>query len=153
MWKKLPEDYVLHIYGAGSYEEEVKLAVSENSNIVFYGFQPQSVIFEDMVKSIAVLITSELYETFGMSIPESFALGTPVICTNLGNPKQMIEESKAGVTYDIDDFDSFLTALNKVSADRDRYSFNAQRYFNQALSHQVNYERLRDIYDQARIIL
>lgn len=152
MWRKLPQDFVLHIYGTGSCRDYVEQVIKESSNIVFYGFQPQQVIFQDVLQSVAVLITSEWYETFGMSIPESFSLATPVVCTDLGNPKLMIEKSNGGVTYKIDDFDSFYASLNKVIDNRAFYSSNALLYFEQELSDQINYKRLSDIYDKARII-
>lgn len=152
MWGKLPQDFELHIYGTGVYKEKVEKMAQKKSNIIYYGFQPQSTIFKDIENCAAVLITSEWYETFGMSIPESFSLATPVICTDLGNPKAMIEESKGGEVYKIDDVDSFYTALKRIVAKRESYSQNALLYYEEKLSDEVNYEKLREIYDKARVI-
>lgn len=87
-----------------------------------------------------------------MAISESFSLATPVICTDLGNPKLIIEESSGGVTYKIDDFDSFYVFLNKVIHNKAFYSSKALSYFEKELSDQINYKRLSDIYDKAKVI-
>lgn len=152
MWNNLPKNYILHIYGTGTYKDYVERKANECSNIIFYGFQNQEIIFRDMLKSMAVLVTSEWYETFGMSIPESFSLGVPVIATDLGNPKWMIEESNGGITYKIDDFDSFFQAICNIIDNREVYSTNALLYYKEKLSSEFNYERLRDIYDKSKII-
>lgn len=152
MWQKLPYKYILHIYGTGSYRSYVEHIAEENKNIKFFGFKNQEIIFSDISSSVAVLITSELYETFGMSIPESFSLFTPIICTDLGNPKSMIEESKGGLTYEIDNFKSFYDTLNEVIKNRKFYSQNAGKYFKEKLNCDVNYKRLREIYDKTRVV-
>lgn len=152
MWKELPDNYILHIYGTGTYQEYVEEASKKKSNIVFFGFKPQEIVFQDIAKSAAVLITSEWYETFGMSIAESFALATPVVCSDLGNPKMMVEESEGGVTYKIDNFDSFYASLKRVVDMNDYYSQNALLYYNQKLSDKINYKKMSDIYDQAKVI-
>lgn len=75
------------------------------------------------------MITSEWYETFRIGIPESFSLATSIVCTNLGFPKLVIEESKGGVVYRMNDFGSFYTSLDKVLENNFIYSKNAFSYF------------------------
>lgn len=152
MWKKLPMNYILHIYGTGSYKEFVEKVAKKNENIIYYGFQPREVILHDISQSKAVIIASEWYETFGMSIPESFSLSVPVITTDLGNPKLMVEEAKGGVTYKIDDFDSFFHAIIDIIDNNEFYSINAYLYYKEKLSEKINYESLSDIYGKSRII-
>lgn len=87
-----------------------------------------------------------------MSIPESFSLSVPVITTDLGNPKLMVEEAKGGVTYKIDDFDSFFHAIIDIIDNNEFYSINAYLYYKEKLSEKINYESLSDIYGKSRII-
>lgn len=150
MWMQLPKDYILHIYGAGSFQEYVESVAQENENIMFYGFKPQDVIFRDVFKCIAVVIPSEWYETFGMAIPESFSLATPVISTDLGNLKLMIEESKGGITYKMDDMKSFCHALDEVIINNTYYKKNAFKYYEEKLRDKENYHSLNDIYNKVR---
>lgn len=147
MWRKLPQNFILHIYGAGNYKDYVEQIAKETTNIIFYGFQPQPTIFQDIL-----LITSECYVTFGMAISESISLATPVVCTDLGNPKLMIEKSNGGVIYKTNDFEFFYASLNKVIHNNTFYSSNALSYYEKELSDQINYKRLCDIYDKARTI-
>lgn len=148
----LPEDYILHIYGTGTYKEYVEKAVRENVNINYHGFQSRDNILCAIYQSTAVIIASEWYETFGMAIPGSFQLSTPVIETNLGNPKSIIETSGGGVTYEINDFNSFEKALNLLMTNRTIYSLNSFLYYKNELCVEKNYERLVDIYDKSKVV-
>lgn len=151
-WKKMPENYQLHIYGEGSLAQLVKEKIQDSNNIQYLGVQPQNIIFEDILRSKAVLITSECYETFGMLIAESFSLATPVVCTDLGNPKLMIEESNGGITYKIDDDNSFCEAIQEVVVNNELYKNNAFAYYEEKLSDEKNYTRLSEIYDKVKLI-
>ena len=152
MWELLPEDYILHIYGTGTYKEYVEKVVRENVNINYHGFKSRDNILCAISQSTAVIIASEWYETFGMAIPESFQLSIPVIATNLGNPKSMIERSGGGMTYEINDFNSFDKALKLLIINRNVYSLNSFLYYKNELCVEKNYERLVDIYDKSKVV-
>lgn len=149
MWKELPKSYVLAIYGTGTLEELVQTKANEQQNIKFFGFRNQNDLFDAYDKSIAVVIPSEWYETFGMGIPECFSRGVPVICTDIGNPGEMIKQSKGGEVYPEGDFIKFKEALDKVSAHREEYSKNAYSYYNRYLNDKNNYYIVQDIYEKA----
>ena len=149
MWKELPKSYVLAIYGTGTLEELVQTKANEQQNIKFFGFRNQNDLFDAYDKSTAVVIPSEWYETFGMGIPECFSRGVPVICTDIGNPGEMIKQSKGGEVYPEGDFIKFKEALDKVSAHREEYSKNAYSYYNRYLNDKNNYYIVQDIYEKA----
>ena len=151
MWKMIPGNYVLHIYGEGTHHDFVEEVCNSNDNIKYYGFQIHDVIFEDMRRAIAVIIPSEWYEPFGMSIPESFSKGIPVISTNLGNPGAMIEKSRAGATYKVDDYISFKQAIDTVVRNRAECSINALAYYRTHLCSEVNYIASESNYNAAEI--
>ena len=150
MWSKLPDDFILHIFGEGSYSNYVESKAKEAINIVYYGFRQHEDLLKDLENSVAVIIASECYETFGMLIPESFSRSVPVITTDIGNPAQMVKESNGGVIYKLKDFDSFRGAINTLLSNRSNYSNNAYKYYRDNLSEEVNYKRLIEIYEKAR---
>ena len=152
MWKTIPNKYHLHIYGDGPIKEEVLKYVRNTENINYHGFVTKQVLEEAYKNSTALIISSECYETFGMGIPESFSLGTPVIATSIGNPGAMILESNAGLIYEIDDTNSLLNSLNRIVNNRDTYSKNAIKYFKKNLNEKVNYGEMIEIYDKTRTI-
>lgn len=60
MWKQLPENYTLHIYGSGTLEKRVRKEIDGVKNISFMGFKPQEDVFEDYKRSIAVIYSQRM---------------------------------------------------------------------------------------------
>ncbi len=148
-WKNLPQDYILHIYGDGPLKEYVENNVA--SNIIFYGFKPQNEIYKDMASAIAMIFPSIWYEGFPMIIAESMALGCPVLSTNLGNENDIISESVGGVTFDSNDKESFEQGIEELINNNEKYSLNATHFYQEKLCPDVNYRRIIEIYDKARV--
>lgn len=152
MWKTLPEDFALHIFGGGTMEEHIKKEIKSNKNISFFGFKPQKEVFEDYRNAVAAIIPSECYETFGMGIPECFSMKLPVICTDIGNPGEMVKESKGGLVYPIGDLSKFQAVVKEMIEMRQVYSENAYQYYLNNLTDEKNYKELVEIYDKSRNI-
>lgn len=52
-----------------------------------------------LANSKALILPTQLYEGFPMSIVEAYSVGTPVIGSNIGNVKSVIEERITGVIF------------------------------------------------------
>ncbi|MDD3819348.1 MAG: N-acetyl-alpha-D-glucosaminyl L-malate synthase BshA [Actinomycetota bacterium] len=69
---------------------------------------------------VSILSISDLYmlpsesEGFGLSALEALSCEVPVIGTNIGGLKEVIEEGKSGYTFDPDDIDSMSEAAIKI---------------------------------------
>lgn len=151
VWPSLPEEYQLHIYGDGEYRQACEKAVGQYRNIRYYGFCTQKEIFTDLRGSAGLLFPSLLYESYGMTLVESFGLGRPVVSTDLGNPADIIRASGGGVLYEPGDKESFYKALEEVIRNNAQYASNASRYYREALTAEKNYEKLCEIYDRVQI--
>lgn len=149
-WDKLPDDYQLHIYGTGGLENFVKESIADKKNIKFYGFQPYDTVFEDLRTATAMVFPSLWYEGFPMIIAESFAMGCPVISTDIGNEGNLITESQGGVTFNKDAEGSFKQAVDKCIADKQSLSNNAFAYYEKYLAKDTNYSYLNKIYEKAQ---
>jgi glycosyltransferase involved in cell wall biosynthesis len=150
MWSSLPENYELHIYGEGLLEKKVTEIANRHQNIHYFGFKDRETIAQDQHRSVATIVSSECYETFGMAIPESFSKGLPVIATDIGSPGQMVKASGGGMIYRIRDINSFKNAIQTVITDHEICSVNAYMYYKNFFTADENYKRLIDIYDNAR---
>ena len=146
-WKIMPSDYFLHIYGDGSLKTEVEQAAKKHSNIVYLGFKPQKEIFEDLSTAKALLFPSNWYEGFPMIIAESFSIGIPVISTDIGNQKDLIESSKGGGVFSLNDKNSFKKAIENIIVNNGYYSKNSKKYYYKYLTDAYNYEILYKIYE------
>ena len=146
----MPKDYELHIYGDGEYREFVIEHTKKNRNINYYGFKDRETVAEDQSNSVATIVSSECYETFGMAIPECFSMGIPVLATDVGNPGQMVKESGGGRTFISQDINSLKEAIDEVILNREKYASAAFEYYKLYLNAENNYKRLMDIYVKAR---
>lgn len=146
-WKNMDSDCFLHIYGSGSLEHDAIEYSKSQNNINFFGFAPHEVIFEDLKKSTALIFPSLLYEGYPMIITESFSIKCPVISTNIGNAKDIIEKSNGGITFDFNIKNSLESAVYKCISNYEELSQNAYNYYRKVLSKEKNYEYLINIYN------
>lgn len=146
-WSKLPTKRKLLIFGDGTLKEIIKAKTEKCENIYYFGFQEQAIILNAYKNAAAVIIPSLLYESFGMSIPESFSVGTPVISTSQGNPGNIIRCSKGGVAYQKDNYQSFENALTLLEKHQKEFSNNARHYYESNFTPESNYKLLNSIYD------
>ena len=94
-------------------EEIIKLATMIDFNILVIGDHdedldkmPENLIFKDYVQNkevknymrnaFAVLVPSQGEESYGMTAQEALNTGTPVICTNKGGVKEIVENRVTG---------------------------------------------------------
>ena len=150
-WSNI-KDYELHVYGDGKCMEYISQKSMVNSNIKYFGFQNQSIIFDDLINSLGLIIPSTCYEGFPMTLAESFSYGVPVLSNNVGNHASIIKSSNAGCLFNINDEDSFKLNLNKMVENNNKYSINALNYYNNFLSSKNNYKELISIYEKAKYI-
>ena len=146
---KLP-DRKLVIMGNGPLEETLKKRIADNGykNIVMAG----RVTGEDYVKFLggaqAVISSSQCYETFGMSIAESYSLSVPAIAGDIGNIGDIVKEGVTGIHFQYDFPDALIGAVKRFETmNRDGLAANARRYYEDNLTPQSNYGRLKAIYD------
>ena len=121
-WKKYVvthSDEWLYICGDGPKKETLERILLQNSklplNISILGIQPRDLIFEYISKAKAVVIPSICYETGPLTMIESFSMGIPVICSDLGNMGYTIIEGEKGAKFDPLSADSIVYAINRFN--------------------------------------
>lgn len=94
-WQTLPSEFRLLIIGTGEDAQHLSKKY-EHSNISFLGQLPQEDVFEAMSKAKYLIHPSLAYETFGLTMLEALARGTPVIGFNRGTRPEFIHSGKNG---------------------------------------------------------
>jgi glycosyltransferase involved in cell wall biosynthesis len=113
------------------------------SKVIFLG--ERSDIFSIIKNSDGVVLCSH-YETFPLTIVEAFALGKPIIASNVGGNSEIIIHEENGLLADsLDEWIICLSKLNE-SAVRTFLSRNATETYEQKLSVRVNIDSLERIY-------
>ena len=112
VYPKFPE-WHLDIYGEGEQRQELEdVAMTLNMNIHIH--QPTELIFDAYRKS-SVLVSTSLFEPFGLVMPEAMSCGMPVVAYNCPyGPAEIIKDGYDGflvTCYDVDDFAEKLCML------------------------------------------
>lgn len=110
-------DVRLQIYGYGKSHEkervagEVKHLALEN-NVSLNDFTPNTA---SLIANASVLVVpSQAYESFGLSIIEAMAFGIPVVTTDVGGMPEVLADSHAGYVCSKDDPISFADAIKNI---------------------------------------
>ncbi len=100
-FENLPE-YKLLIVGVGEAEAEAKSYISSKNikNIKMLGFKQNDELFKLVENSIASIIPSEWFENCPLSAFESFAIGKPIIGSNIGGIPELISHGKDGFLFE-----------------------------------------------------
>lgn len=145
---RLPDQRLL-IAGTGTELEKYKEMVRSKklSNISFLGFLKREELNNVMIKSKAVIVPSQWYETFGMIIVEAFSNHVPVIVGDIGNISGLIQNEVNGLKFKYDSGEDLANALIKFEkVDMKKYGNAGYQAFLDYYSQEVNYIQLRDIY-------
>ena len=110
-------------------------------------FRQQKEIFETINISKALIFSSKWYEGFPMTLIETFALGTPVICSNVGNGASIVKSTNAGVIFSLSGFKSFENALKLLDDNYSMYCKNAKEAYQNYFTPESNYRQLKSIYE------
>lgn len=109
-------DWQLDIYGEGEDEHELKETASSLSmNINIH--PPTKDIFDIYCQS-SILVSTSLFEPFGMVIPEAMSCGLPVVSYNCPfGPSDIITDGKDGFLVGLDDREAFANRLALLMGD------------------------------------
>ena len=144
-WKRMGEEAPqLILCGTGPLKEWCKTYLHENhlNTVEMVGKITNREVKEFLADSLALILPTQWYEGFPMSVLEAYSVGTPVIGSNLGNTGSIIEEDRTGWKFQHDSVESLITAIGKVS---DRVSCVTEQY-QRLYSQGQSYQRLMEIY-------
>lgn len=116
-WKLLGEDAPeLFLCGKGPLEDWCRAFITENhlEKVKQLGFVPNERVREIIGESKALILPTQVYEGFPMTIAEAYACGTPVVGSDLGNTGSLIEEGKSGWKFRADSAEELAKAVKKA---------------------------------------
>jgi len=113
-------DVLLKIYGDGKdYEkqqvEDVVKRLSMEKNVSLNGFTTDA---SSLIANATVLVvSSQAYESFGLTIIEAMAYGVPVVTTDVGGIPEVLEGSGAGFVCSRNNHLEFSDAVKRILSD------------------------------------
>jgi glycosyltransferase involved in cell wall biosynthesis len=107
----------LVIAGDGVYERELRRQAAGLEHVRFLGRVAREELQGLYSGALGVLVSSLVYETFGLVALEAFSRGTPVIARDYGAVPELIHDSGSGLTYRTED--ELIEAMETLRRDPD----------------------------------
>lgn len=141
----------LVICGSGPLEEWCRQTIQENQlNMVeFLGQTKWDEVQKLMGKAKAMILPTQWYEGFPMTIVEAYSVGTPVIGPSMGNVGDLIEEGITGWKYPVNGVERIGQTINDAMSTPVDYHRIGELY-KQRYSSELNYQQLVNIYRKAQ---
>ena len=153
-WRKLSAAIPLIIMGDGPLRESLQAEATRSglSDVTFTGWRSRFEILTAIKQAAFVVLPSVCYEGFPMTLVEAFACGTPVICSGIGSPQEIVENGKTGLhfqTADADDLASKIEYAWNRPAALSAMGRAARQVFEKRYTAETNYQQLLQIYEKS----
>lgn len=143
-------DKLLYIAGNGPMMDEMQTYVKEHDihNVRFLGYLQKEEMTERFYHAKAVIMTSQCYEAFAMTIAEAYSYGVPVIAGRVGNMEGMVKEGITGVKFQYDSSEDLAKKVQEFERlDMKLLKENARAFYQKRLRPEDNYQKLMAIYE------
>lgn len=114
--KDFPDVY-LRIYGYGrpkekKYVEDEIVKLNLQKNVILGNFVEDTTLL--IARASVLVVPSQVYESFGLTIIEAMALGIPLVTTDVGGIPEVLKNSNAGYVCSKNDSLEFAHAIKKI---------------------------------------
>ena len=99
-WKQVGDRFQLEIIGEGPLSSDVKAAQLTMPNLRWHGWLPRDQVLARMQRANMLIIPSEWYEGFPVTLLEAFATGLPALVSRIGSLAGLVEEEKTGLQFE-----------------------------------------------------
>lgn len=115
------------------------------------GFIENKKVLPMIAQSLAIILPTQWYEGFPMTIVEAYACGTPVLGSRIGNVGNLVMEDITGYRFDHESPISIVEAIKKLLIANeqgiDLYQ-STYEYYQMHYTSEKNFEVLNNIYQE-----
>jgi glycosyltransferase involved in cell wall biosynthesis len=154
-WKKLSQPIPLHIIGDSSEREILQNEAARQglNHVQFKGQLPRPQTMAAINHARFLVFASEWYENFPVTIAESFACSTPVICSRLGAMEEIVTDGRTGLYFNSGDANDLAAKVEWAWQHPEQMrvmGLQARSEYELKYTAEKNYPQLMAIYDRAR---
>jgi glycosyltransferase involved in cell wall biosynthesis len=145
-WREIGSGFTLKVVGAGP---EESLLAQPRPGVEWLGWQPHERVVQLMKEAAFLVLPSEWYENFPMTLVEAYATGLPVIGSALGSLAELIHDGETGRHFrpgDATDLAGIIEWAVRHPALLAEQGRNARREFELRYTAEQNYAALMQIY-------
>jgi glycosyltransferase involved in cell wall biosynthesis len=145
----------LKIAGDGELRNQLEtICIQHNLNVEFLGYQNKESIMSLIKNARFLVLPSECYEGFPVTIAEAYACGKPVLGSRIGSLDEIIVEGVTGRKFLFGSSSSLAEIMQDMWFDVEALkvmSKNARTAFNTLYNPTVNLKLLSEIYNKVTI--
>ncbi|NMG19077.1 glycosyltransferase family 4 protein [Brasilonema bromeliae] len=150
-WEKLAGKIPLKIVGDGPLANTVASTAQRLTGVEWLGRLPKQEVLKLMKDAQALIFPSLWYEGFPLVIVEAYAVGLPVIASNLGSQSSLVEHGRTGLHFRPGDPEDLVAqvewALTHPAA-LAQMRQETRGEFEAKYTAERNYQMLMDIYER-----
>jgi glycosyltransferase involved in cell wall biosynthesis len=152
-WQRLGSRIPLEIVGDGPLRAELEARVGQRglSGVAFHGHLTPDHLTPVMKHARFLVLPSECYEGFPMTIAEAFACGVPVIASRLGAMQEIVEDGRTGLHFTPGDADDLAAKVEWAWTHPDEMQVMgraARAEYEAKYTAERNYQMLMQIYER-----
>jgi glycosyltransferase involved in cell wall biosynthesis len=150
-WRRLRTPVPLVILGDGPCEPEVITASTEVPSIQWLGWASSDKVIETMKGARFLVLPSECYESFPLTVVEAFGCGVPIVASALGAMGELVDNHRTGLTFRASDPGDLATKVTWAWSHPEemrQMGCQGRREFETKYTASANYEALLAIYNE-----
>lgn len=143
----------VRIVGGSPDLEATRARAAHLPDVSFFGVQPPDVCLRMMREAAAVVVPSVCPETFGLTVIEAYASGTPVVASCVGSLAELVDDGLTGRTVPVGDPAALADALADLAGEPVRAGAMgraARARYEARFTPEANLSELRSIYERVR---
>ncbi|HZJ10253.1 MAG TPA: glycosyltransferase, partial [Trueperaceae bacterium] len=151
-WRTIDARLPLKIVGDGPMAGDVKSAVADITGVEWLGRRSRDEVLDLMRGAYLLVFPSTWYEGFPVTLAEAFACGLPVVTSDLGSMRSVVDDGAIGRRFPAGDANALAeVVLWAVDNPRriDEMGLAARREYEERYSPETNYRQLLEIYQRA----
>jgi glycosyltransferase involved in cell wall biosynthesis len=151
-WKMLGDRMPLKVVGDGPMADMVVQVAGRLKNVEYLGRQPREQVLALMKRAEVLIFPSVCYENFPLVVAEAFAVGLPIIASELGSLASLVDPGRTGLLFRPGNANALAAKVKWASTHLDELASmrgEARGEFEAKYTAERNYEALKEIYETA----